>query len=167
MMEQYGAEIEWQRGAQDFLDNRYSRRHWLRFDGGACWPASASPQVVPEPMADAAVADPEEMLVAALSSCHMLWFLSIAAKRGWVVDRYIDQPIGIMTPGTDGRMAITRITLRPLVDFGAQPAPDQAQLGALHAAAHRECFIAHSLTATVVCTPRLASGETLDAAWAP
>lgn len=164
-MAQYSAEIEWQRGAQGFLDNRYSRRHWLRFDGGAEWPASASPQVVPEPMSDAAVVDPEEMLVAALASCHMLWFLSIAAKRRLVVDRYVDQAIGLMTPDADGRLAFTRITLRPLVSFGAQSAPDQGQLCALHRAAHRECFIAHSLKTTVVCAPRLAGGETLAAAW--
>ena len=89
-MSEYTAKIEWQRGEQDFLSNRYSRKHTLRFDGGAELPGSSSPSVVPLPMSDASAVDPEEMFVASLSSCHMLWFLSIAAARKFCVYSYID-----------------------------------------------------------------------------
>ena len=90
-MAQYVAEILWQRGAQDFLSNRYCRRHVIRFDGGVEVPGSSSPHVVPVPLSDPSAVDPEEAFVASLSSCHMLWFLSIAAKRGFCVDRYLDK----------------------------------------------------------------------------
>ena len=88
---EYGAEVLWQRAAHEaFTDNRYSRKHRLRFDGGTEVPGSASPSVVPLPMSDAAAVDPEEAFVASLAACHMLWFLSIAAGAGYVVDQYRD-----------------------------------------------------------------------------
>ena len=98
-MSTYSAETHWSRGdasREDFVANRYSRRHRLRFDGGAEVPGSSSPSVVPLPFSDASAVDPEEAFVSSLSSCHMLWFLSLAAARGFCVDRYVDAATGVM-----------------------------------------------------------------------
>lgn len=155
-MSTYTAEIRWSRGEQKFTDNRYSRAHEWRFDGGAVVPASSSPAVVPLPMSDASAVDPEEAFVASLSSCHMLWFLSIAAKRGYVVDVYADDASGVMTKNAAGRLAMTTVTLRPLATFSGTKLPDRAALDALHHAAHEECFIAASIRSEVVIAPRFA-----------
>ena len=152
-MAQYSAEIIWQRGEQAFLDNRYSRNHLMRFDGGVELPGSASPHVVPLPYSDAAAVDPEELFVAALSSCHMLWFLSIAAKQGFCVDRYHDNASGVMTKNGDGKLAMTKITLRPDVRFSGDKLPSHVELEALHHQAHEECFIANSVRSEVLVEP--------------
>jgi organic hydroperoxide reductase OsmC/OhrA len=91
-MSTYTAQLVWERGTQDFLKQRYSRRHHIRFDGGAEVLGSSSPSVVPVPGSDPAGVDPEEAFVASISSCHMLWFLFIAARQGFVIDRYEDNP---------------------------------------------------------------------------
>lgn len=149
------AQLHWQRGADEpFTDQRYSRRHTLRFDGGAVLPGSSSPSVVPLPMSDAAAVDPEEMFVAALASCHLLWFLSLAAARGHVVDRYEDDAVGVLARNGDGRLAMTVVTLRPRVTFAGASAPDATALAALHHAAHEACFIASSVKTDVRCEPR-------------
>ncbi len=148
-MQQFEATVAWQRANQPFTDNRYSRAHEWTFDGGLRVPASSSPLSVPLPMSDAANVDPEEALVAALSSCHMLFFLSIAAQRGFVVDAYRDHAVGIMDRNAEGRMAMTRITLRPAIGFSGEKQPDAAQLDALHHAAHEKCYIANSIKAEV------------------
>ena len=122
-MSVYTAEVLWQRDGQDFTGNRYSRRHVLRFDGGAEVPGSSSPHVVPLPMSDASAVDPEEMFIASLSSCHMLWFLSLAAKQRFVVDRYVDAATGLMEKNREGRMAMTVVTLRPQVTFSGEREP--------------------------------------------
>lgn len=153
-MSTYTAEIRWSRGEQKFTDNRYSRAHTWRFDGGAVVPASSSPAVVPLPMSDAAAVDPEETFVASLASCHMLWFLSIAAKHGYTVDSYADDAIGVMERNPAGRLAMTRVTLRPLVAISGAKLPDRAALDALHQAAHEECFIAASIRSEVRIEPR-------------
>jgi organic hydroperoxide reductase OsmC/OhrA len=151
------AQLTWQRGAaESFTDQRYSRAHTLRFDGGAELPGSSSPQVVPLPYSDAAAIDPEEMFVAALASCHMLWFLSLAAAAGWVVDRYDDAADGELARNAQGRMAMTRVTLRPAVQFGGAKQPTAAELHALHERAHDECFIARSVLTELRCEPRAA-----------
>lgn len=155
-MAQYSAEIIWQRGEQAFLDNRYSRNHVMRFDGGVELPGSASPHVVPQPYSDAAAVDPEELFVAALSSCHMLWFLSIAAKQGFRVDRYHDSAFGVMTKNSDGKLALTKVTLRPAVRCSGDKLPSRAELEALHHQAHEECFIANSVRSEVLIEPVLA-----------
>lgn len=111
-MSHYTAQIAWQRNGQDFIGKRYSRRHLIRFDGGAEVPGSSSPDVVPPPYSDAAAVDPEEMFVASLSTCHMLWFLSIAAKRGFCVDSYVDHAEGLMDRNAAGKVAMTCVTLR-------------------------------------------------------
>lgn len=153
-MSTYTVEVCWNRGEQKFTDNRYSRAHTWKFDGGATVPASSSPAVVPLPMSDATAVDPEEAFVASLASCHMLWFLSIAAKRGHTVDAYTDDARGVMERNSAGKLAMTQVTLRPLVRFSGAKPPDRAELAALHHAAHEECFIAASVRSTVVIEPR-------------
>jgi len=155
-MSTYTAEIRWSRGQQNFSDNRYSRAHTWKFDGGTVVPAAASPHVVPLPMTDATAVDPEEAFVASLSSCHMLWFLSIAAKRGYVVDAYADDAVGIMEKNAAGKLAMTKVTLHPRAIFSGTKLPDPAALDALHHAAHEECFIAASIHSEVVIEPRTA-----------
>lgn len=153
-MAEYTTTISWQRNGAAFTDNRYSRAHRWTFDGGAEIPASSSPHVVPLPLSDPAGVDPEEAFVASLSSCHMLWFLSIAAKQGFVVDRYVDQAIGVMERDANRRLAITRVMLRPAIEFSGTTQPTPAQIQELHHRAHEECFIANSVKTEVVIEPR-------------
>lgn len=155
-MSVYTAEVLWQRDGQDFTGNRYSRRHVLRFDGGAEVPGSSSPHVVPLPMSDASAVDPEEMFIASLSSCHMLWFLSLAAKQRFVVDRYVDAATGVMEKNREGQMAMTVVTLRPQVSFSGEREPTRDELERLHHAAHDACFIANSVRTEVRCEPVVA-----------
>ena len=152
-MSDHSATILWQRGSQPFIDKRYSRRHEWHFDGGAVVAGSSSPHAVRVPFSDPAAVDPEEAFVASLSSCHMLWFLDIAARSGWVVDDYRDEALGVLAPGADGKLVMTRVTLRPAVKFGGDKQPDAAQLNALHHEAHAECFIANSVKSEVRCEP--------------
>jgi organic hydroperoxide reductase OsmC/OhrA len=147
---QFEAKLEWQRNGQDFLGQRYSRAHVWRFDGGPIVPASSSPLSVPLPMSDAAAVDPEEALVAAVSSCHMLFFLSIAARRGHTVDSYIDHAVGLLGKNAQGKMAMTRITLRPAIAFDGTAPPGEEELHAIHHEAHDKCYIANSLNTEVV-----------------
>ena len=148
-MQQFFATVAWQRDGQDFAGQRYSRGHAWQFDGGLTVPASSSPLSVPLPMSVAANIDPEEALVAATSSCHMLFFLSLAAQRGYIVDDYRDDAVGELGKNSAGRLAMTRIVLRPRIAFaGAAPTPEA--LAALHHDAHERCYIANSLTADVV-----------------
>ena len=148
-MSSYSATVVWQRQGQDFLDNRYSRAHQWNFDGGASIAASASPHIVPHPHSVAENVDPEEAFVAALSSCHMLFFLSIAAKRRWLVDAYIDEAGGVMATDEAGKMAMTRVILRPRITFSGTPQPTIAQLEKVHHQAHSLCFIANSVKTQV------------------
>lgn len=152
-MSTYTATVEWRRSGEAFADGRYSRAHAWRFDGGAEVRASASPQVVPVPFSDPAAVDPEEAFVAALSSCHMLWFLALAAKRGFVVDGYVDEAVGLMAADAAGNLSIARVTLRPAVRFSGERAPAPEELRELHRQAHEECFIARSVRCEVVCEP--------------
>lgn len=153
-MSEYSAEIVWERdAAQDFLGNRYSRRHLLRFDGGLEVPGSSAPSSVPLPMSDAAAVDPEEAFVASLASCHMLWFLAIAAKRRFIVDRYVDAARGVMARNEQGKLAMTLVTLRPAVTFSGARRPSVDELTELHHKAHEECFIANSVKTEVRCEP--------------
>lgn len=147
-MADYVATIEWDADGP-FTDGRYSRAHRWRFDGGATVPASSSPHVVPLPLSDPAGVDPEEALIASVSSCHMLWFLSLAQEAGWDVARYADNAKGRMGRDDRGKIAVTRITLAPEIAFaGNQPSADE--LAALHHAAHEACFIANSLRTEIV-----------------
>lgn len=148
-MEKHQARIAWARGDAAFVDSRYSRAHDWNFDGGATVKASSSPFVVPAPYSDPASVDPEEALVAAASSCHMLWFLSIAAGQGFVVDSYLDEAVGYMGRNDRGKVAMTRIALRPRIEFSGQ-APTARQLRELHEASQGCCMIANSLITEIV-----------------
>ena len=149
-MKTFEAQVAWQRAGAPFLDGRYSRAHAWGFDGGLQLPASSSPLLVPVPMSDAAAVDPEEALVAAASSCHMLFFLAIAAQRGFVVDSYTDGAVGFLDNDAAGRMAMTRIELRPAIVFGGERQPSQAELQEIHHLAHERCYVANSLKSEVV-----------------
>ncbi len=153
-MSDHTATVEWSRGDQDFAGNRYSRAHDWRFDGGAVVRGSSAPTSVPEPMSDPAAVDPEEALVAALSSCHMLFFLAFAAKGGFTVDSYRDEAVGVLGRDDRGKTSITTITLRPAVAFSGASVPDAAAIDALHHRAHEACYIANSVRAEVMIEPR-------------
>lgn len=152
-MAEYKATIAWQRGGAKFTDGRYPRAHRWRFDGGVEVPASSSPHVVPAPLSDPAAIDPEEAFVASLSSCHMLTFLYVAFKRGFVIEEYRDEAVGTLAKNTAGRMAMTVVTLRPAIRFAGDKLPTEADLAAMHHQAHDECFIANSVTTEVRCEP--------------
>ena len=153
-MSEHTADILWERAPhEDFLANRYSRRHEMRFDGGAVVAGSSSPHSVPLPMSDASAVDPEEAFVASLSSCHMLWFLAIAAKRKFCVDCYFDAARGVMEKNAQGKVAVTRVTLRPEVVFSGERLPTRAEIEHLHHTAHDECYIANSVKTEVLCEP--------------
>lgn len=152
-MSTYSVEIFWRRGAQLFIDNKYSRRHSWLFDGGIEVSASSSPHVVPVPFSEENAVDPEEAFVASLSSCHMLWFLSIAASRRFCVDSYVDGAIGTMARNASGKLAITRVVLRPKAVFVGDRLPSQSEIDAMHHKAHAECFIANSVTTEIACEP--------------
>ncbi len=155
MSHAHRAAVLWQRReGDDFLRQRYSRAHVLRFDGGAEVPVSAAPSSVPLPWSDAAAVDPEEMFVASLSSCRMLWFLALAAKAGFSVARYGDEAVGTMTPNAQGKWWVSAVTLRPAVSFGGPCRPTATELAALHHRAHEECFIASSVKTEVRVQPR-------------
>ena len=153
MKMEYTSKIVWNRNGAAFSDNRYSRKHLWQFDGGLEVPASSSPHVVPVPMSDAAAVDPEEAFVASLASCHMLWFLAIAAKRRFVVDSYIDDAVGIMAKNSEGKLAMTVVTLRPKVTFSGAKQPSNDEIQSMHSRAHEECFIASSVKTEVRCEP--------------
>lgn len=149
-MHRYTARVSWLRNDAPFTDNRYSRGHQWSFDGGIRVPASSSPSVVPLPYSVAEAVDPEEALVAAASSCHMLTFLYLAAKQRLVVDSYEDDAFGTMTKNAEGRIAFERITLRPKIAFGGAREPTAAELAELHHAAHAQCYVANSVSCEIV-----------------
>lgn len=152
-MAEYRTIVAWSRDGAAFTDNRYSRGHRWLFDGGVEVPASSSPHVVPLPMSVAAAVDPEEAFVASLSSCHMLWFLSIAAKRGFVVGSYRDEAVGTLAKDASGKLAMTRVTLHPEVRFDGDRRPTTGEETAMHRDAHEQCFIARSVKSDLSCEP--------------
>jgi organic hydroperoxide reductase OsmC/OhrA len=145
----YTATVRWERGGQKFSDGKFSRGHVWEFDGGASIAASASPHLVRLPYSVAENVDPEEAFVASASSCHMLFFLFLAQKAGFVVENYRDDAEGIMGQNEEGRMAMTRIRLQPKVQY-AGSAPDPAAEAALHHKAHEACFISNSVKTRIV-----------------
>lgn len=153
-MSEYFATVEWRRNGAVFSDNRYSRAHVWRFDGGVTVPGSSSPHSVRVPYSDPAAVDPEEAFVASVSSCHMLWFLVLAVKAGLVVDSYSDEAVGVMEKNAQGKLAITRITLRPQIAFSGAKMPSPAEIDALHHQAHEECFIANSVRTAITVESR-------------
>ena len=149
----YTAQVLWERGDAPFVDNRFSRRHTLKFDGGVEVVGSASPLVLPPPMSEAAALDPEEAYVGALSSCHMLFFLLIAAHRKYRVDQYEDNASGVLEIGADEKLVMTRITLRPYASFSGSKLPTSDDIDAIHDRAHARCFLANSVLTAIVCEP--------------
>ena len=148
-MSSYTATIRWAAKPDEaFAKGQYSRAHEWAFDGGAVVRASASPHIVPAPWSDEAGVDPEEAFIASLASCHMLFFLDFARRDGLTVDRYVDEAEGVLGKLPDGRMAMTRVTLRPRISWSGET-PDAAALADLHHRAHQACFIANSVTTEV------------------
>jgi organic hydroperoxide reductase OsmC/OhrA len=151
MAHEYTATVRWTRGeGEAFSDNRYSRGHEWLFDGGITVPGSSSPSVVPLPLSREDAVDPEEAFVAAVSSCHMLTFLGIAAKKRFVVDRYEDKAFGVMTPNERGKLFVSKITLDPIIEFSGEKRPTPEQIADIHHLAHKECFIANSVLTEIV-----------------
>jgi len=151
MSHEYTATVIWTRGeGEAFSDNQYSRGHRWSFDGGIEVMGSASPSVVPLPLSREDAIDPEEAFVAAISSCHMLTFLSIAAKKRFVVDRYEDAALGIMTKNENGKLFVSRVTLDPTIEFSGDRLPTPEQIADMHHLAHKECFIANSVLTEIV-----------------
>jgi len=145
-MSEHCAKIYWVRGSEEsFLDKRYSRGHHWYFDGGITVTASSSPHVVPLPFSVEESVDPEEAFVASLSSCHMLFFLSIAAKKQYIVDEYVDRATGFMALNPDGKMYMKKVTLRPDVVFSGEKQPSVEEIKVIHHLSHAECFIANSV----------------------
>ncbi|QCI66626.1 OsmC family protein [Phreatobacter stygius] len=150
MAHSYTADVTWTRDEAVFTDNRYSRGHVWRFDGGVTVPASSAPSSVRPPYSKVDAVDPEEALVAALSSCHMLFFLAFAAAQGFRVDHYDDKAEGVMTKNAKGKLFVSTVTLRPAVTFSGDKLPDRAAIDHLHHRSHEECFLANSVLAEIV-----------------
>ena len=151
VMSEYFAKVNWVRARdENYVDNKYCRGHEWIFDGGVTVQASSSPHVVPLPYSVEANVDPEEAFVASLSSCHMLFFLSVAAKRRYVVDSYVDDAVGIMEKDNDGKISMTKVTLRPYVQFSGDKKPTMEQLEKMHHQSHEQCFIANSVKTEIV-----------------
>jgi organic hydroperoxide reductase OsmC/OhrA len=149
-MSTYTATIRWSRtGDGDFTKGQYSRAHEWAFDGGVVVPAGPSPHVVPQPWGNPAGVDPEEAFVASLSACHMLFFVDFARRAGFVVDSYVDDAEGVIDKNAAGRLALTRVSLRPRIEWGGDRQPDGAAIADLHHRAHEACFIANSVTTQV------------------
>lgn len=152
-MASYTVTIEWERQAASFSDGKYSRAHRWIFDGGQIVAGSSSPHVVPLPYSDEHAVDPEEAFVAALSSCHMLWFLSIVAEAGFVVEHYHDQASGKMGKNGTGKIAMTKVTLHPKITW-VEPVPSAEQIEQFHHQAHEQCFIANSVHTQINIEPQ-------------
>ncbi len=147
-MSEHRVRVDWQRGDVEFSYDRYSRSHSWSFEGGIDVPASAAPAY----LGDASRVDPEEAFVASLSSCHMLTFLALTARKRLVVDHYRDDAVGFMEKNEEGRLAVTRVELRPRIEFAGEP-PSEDVPARLHEQAHEHCFIANSVRTRVTVEP--------------
>ena len=149
------ASLTWERGDEPFSDGKYSRAHTISFDGGVSFVGSSSPHVVRAPMSREDAVDPEEMLVASLAACHMLFFLDFARRAGYVIDAYLDKAEGVMGKDDRGRMAVTQVRLNPHVLWAGEKQPTPEELRELHHKSHEACFIANSFRGDVA----IAGGE--------
>jgi organic hydroperoxide reductase OsmC/OhrA len=146
----YKVKILWKKKpAESFTDIKYSRVHKWIFDCGIELKASSSPHTVPVPMSDESAVDPEEAYIASVSSCHMLWFLSIAAGKRFIIESYEDDAEGILAKDENGKLAMTEITLKPKIIFSGNKIPAQDEINELHHLAHEKCFIANSVKTEV------------------
>ena len=153
MAHEYKATVAWKRDGSAFSDGKYSRAHEWSFDGGITVPASSSPLSVRLPFSRADAVDPEEALVAAVSSCHLLTFLYVAQKAGYVIDAYADEAVGVMTKNARGKLFVSKVTLKPRIAFSGSKQPNATELAELHHHAHEECYVANSVLAEVVVEP--------------
>ncbi len=152
-MSEHSITLTWQRTTDDFNIKTYNRTHAVKFSGGSQLEVTAAPAYLGDPN----ITNPEELLVAALSSCHMLTFLAIAANKGLVIDEYIDDAVGALGKNPEGKMALTQITLRPKITFSNANQPDANTLHAIHEKAHANCFIANSVSCEVTIEPQEAN----------
>lgn len=148
-MSKHRITTHWQRGERSFDYESYPRDHEWLFGEGRSIPASAAPDF----RGSEERLDPEQALVGALSSCHMLTFLALASKKGFVVDQYEDDAVGVMTKNAEGRLAVAEVTLRPQATFAPDATPDAAALDRLHHQAHERCFVANSVKTDVRVEP--------------
>ena len=144
-MSDHKAAIHWQHPSPDFGRGKYSREHTWTFDGGITVAASPSPSAVPVPYSNPAHVDPEEAFVAAISSCHLLSFLYVAARQAFVVARYDDEAVGTMTKNEKGVLWVSSVVLRPKIAYGGEKQPSAAEADHLHHLAHEQCYIANSV----------------------
>jgi organic hydroperoxide reductase OsmC/OhrA len=151
-MSVHEATIEWRRLTPDFEYASYDRGHWLEFGADIRMPGTAARANIPPTAPTSSGLDPEQAFVASLSSCHMLWFLHLASRAKLVVDRYVDRAAGVLDKNAEGKLAMTRVTLKPSVTFSGPP-PSEADVRGLHEAAHARCFIANSVKTEVVVEP--------------
>lgn len=150
-MSEYKAIVSWGRGPnEEYVDQKYSRAHSWEFEGGITVPATASHHIVPVPYSNPDYVDPEQAFVASLSSCHMLFFLDLCALRGYIIDEYIDEAVGVLEKNSEGKLAMTLVTLSPKVKFSGNKIPDEKKQEKLHHRAHDLCFIANSAKTEVV-----------------
>jgi organic hydroperoxide reductase OsmC/OhrA len=144
MSNTFKIDLNWKR-SNDFTYDKFNRNHTLMFSGQQFLNNSAAVEY----LGNADMANPEELIVSSLASCHMLTFLAVASKSGYIVDTYNDQPIATLEKNEEGRLAISTIDLKPVIEFSGSKIPDVDQLKALHEKAHRNCFIANSIKSKV------------------
>jgi organic hydroperoxide reductase OsmC/OhrA len=149
-MSEHRAHISWHRETDSFAYDDYSRAHVWTFPGGSSVKASSAPDYLGE----AEHVDPEEALVGAISSCHMLTFLAIASKKRFVVDRYDDPAVGVMEPNEDDKLAVTRVVLRPKIAFSGERQPTESDIAKMHHQSHEHCFIANSVRTRIEIEPQ-------------
>lgn len=153
-MSEHKAVVSWKNTGADFLKGKYSREHTWSFDGGVVVQASSSPSAVPLPYSNPAYVDPEEAFVASISSCHMLTYLFVASRQGFLIESYVDEAVGTLIKNETGRMWVNKVTLAPAIVYGGEKRPTAEQSAALHHAAHEQCFIANSIKTDVAIVPR-------------
>jgi organic hydroperoxide reductase OsmC/OhrA len=153
-MSEHRATVRWVFPGGDFLKGRYSREHTWTFDGGVTVPASPSPSAVPAPYSNPAHVDPEEAYVASISSCHMLTFLFLASRQGFLVERYEDDAVGVMRKNERGAIWVSAVTLNPRIVYGGERRPEPADEERLHHLAPEQCFIANSVKTEITVKPR-------------
>jgi organic hydroperoxide reductase OsmC/OhrA len=149
-MSEHKVTLTWQRSDKPFEYQKYSRDHTWKFDGGHEMQATAAPAYLGNP----SLVDPEEAFVASISSCHMLTFLAIACKKKFVLDEYVDDAVGYMEKNAEGRLAITRVTLRQRLKFSGEKQPNPQEIEEMNHGAHEQCFIANSVKTEVKVEPQ-------------